>query len=41
MMEEYDNKNKVYIFAGDKRDEIVQILVDKFKRDNNFIKFHG
>jgi len=41
MMEDYDNKNKVYIFAGDKRDEIVQILVDKFNRDNNFIKFHG
>ena len=41
MIEDYDKKNKVYIFSGDKRDAIVEILVEKFERDIDFIKFHG
>ena len=40
-MEDYDKKNKVYVFTGDKRDEIVKILVDKYNRDKDFIKYHG
>lgn len=41
MMEDYDKKNKVYVFSGDKRDEIVDILVENFERDREFIKYHG
>lgn len=41
MMEDYDKKNKVYVFTGDKRDEIVEILVNDYNRDRDFIKFHG
>ncbi len=41
MMEEYDKKNKVYIFAGDKRDQIAQILIEKYERNKDFIKYHG
>ena len=41
MMEDYDKKNKVYIFTGDKRDEIAQILIEKYDRDDEFIKYHG
>ena len=32
MMQDYDNKNKVYVFTGDKRDEIVEILIEKYNR---------
>ena len=41
MVEDYDKKNKVYVFSGDKRDEIAQILIEKFDRDDEFIKYHG
>lgn len=41
MMEDYDKKNKVYVFSGDKRDQIVEILVSKYDRDRDFIKYHG
>ena len=41
MMEDYDKKNKVYVFSGDKRDEIADILVEKYGYDREFIKFHG
>lgn len=41
MMEDYDKKNKVFVFSGDKRDEIVDILVEKYNRDRDFIKYHG
>ena len=41
MMEDYDKKNKVYVFSGDKRDDIVNILVEKYNRDREFIKYHG
>lgn len=41
MMEDYDKKNKVFVFSGDKRDEIVEILVEKYNRDRDFIKYHG
>ena len=40
-MEDYDKKNNVYIFTGDKRDEITNILVETYKRDIDFIKYHG
>lgn len=33
--------NKVYIFTGDKRDEIKNILIEKYDKDENFIKYHG
>lgn len=41
MMEDYDKKNKVYVFSGDKRNDIVEILITKYERDKEFIKFHG
>ncbi len=41
MMEDYDKTNKVYVFSGDKRDEIIKILTSKFNRDIDFIKCHG
>lgn len=41
MMDDYDKKNKVYVFSGDKRDEIVEILVSKYGYDSDFIKYHG
>jgi hypothetical protein len=41
MMEDYDKTNKVYVFSGDKRDEISHILIEKFNRDIEFIKYHG
>jgi len=41
IVEDYDKTNKVYVFSGDKRDEIVKILTEKFNRDEEFIKFHG
>jgi translation initiation factor 1 (eIF-1/SUI1) len=41
MMEDYDEKNKVYVFSGNKIDEIVDVLVDKYNRDREFIKYHG
>jgi translation initiation factor 1 (eIF-1/SUI1) len=40
-MEDYDKKNNVYIFTGDKRDEIADILVKTYDRDPDFIKYHG
>jgi|688.fasta_scaffold801397_2 translation initiation factor 1 (eIF-1/SUI1) len=40
-MEDYDKKNKIYIFTGDKRDEIANILIEKYNYDNDFIKYHG
>jgi translation initiation factor 1 (eIF-1/SUI1) len=41
IMLDYDKKNKVYVFSGDKRDEIVELLIEKYNRDLEFIKFHG
>ncbi len=41
IMEDYDKKNNVYVFTGDKRDEIVEILVKNYNKDNDFIKYHG
>lgn len=41
MMEDYDKKNKVYVFTGDKRDQIIEILIEKYDRDIEFIKLHG
>jgi hypothetical protein len=41
LMPEYDEKNKVFIFSGDKRDGIKNILVETYGRDEDFIKYHG
>jgi translation initiation factor 1 (eIF-1/SUI1) len=41
MMEDYDKKNKVYVFSGDKRDEIINILIEEYNKDIEFIKKHG
>lgn len=41
MMDDYDSKNKVFIFTGDKRDEIREILINNYKKDDEFIKYHG
>ena len=41
MMNDYDKKNKVYVFSGDKRNEIVEILVSKYGYDDDNIKYHG
>lgn len=40
-MEDYDTKNNVFIFTGDKRDEIADILINNYGRDYEFIKYHG
>ena len=41
MIKEYDTVNKVFSFSGDKRDEIKDILVNDYGRDEEFIKYHG
>lgn len=41
MFPDYDAKNKVFIFSGDKRDEITEILINNYNKDEEFIKFHG
>ena len=41
MVQDYDTKNKVFIFTGDKRDEIREILITNYNRDDEFIKYHG
>lgn len=41
MMPDYDSKNKVFVFTGDKRDEIKDILINTYNRDEEFIKYHG
>lgn len=41
IIEDYDKINKVYVFSGDKRNDIVKILIEKFNRDEEFIKYHG
>jgi translation initiation factor 1 (eIF-1/SUI1) len=41
IMKDYDLKNNVLVFTGDKRDEIAEILVEKYDKDRDFIKYHG
>ena len=41
IMNEYDNKNKVFVFTGDKRDSIKEILINIYSKDDEFIKYHG
>ena len=41
MIKEYDSVNKVFSFSGDKRDEIKDILVNEYDKDEEFIKYHG
>lgn len=41
MLPDYDAKNPVFIFSGDKRDNIKNILVSMYERDDDFIKYHG
>lgn len=41
MLPDYDDKNKVFIFTGDKRDDIREILIKNYNRDDEFIKYHG
>lgn len=41
LIPDYDSKNNVFIFSGDKREEIKNILVETYKRDEEFIKYHG
>lgn len=38
---EYDDKKKIFIFNGDKRDEIRDMLVQDYGKDEEFIKYHG
>jgi len=40
-MPDYDNINNVYIFSGDKREDIKNILINKYSKDEEFIKYHG
>lgn len=41
ILKDYDNKNKVFIFTGDKREEIRNILINDYNKDDEFIKYHG
>ena len=41
IMEDYDKKNSVFIFTGDKREDIVKILIESYNKDEEFIKYHG
>lgn len=41
MIDKYDKNNKVYIFTGDKRDDIVDILINKYEYEKEFIKYYG
>ena len=41
MLPDYDAKNNVFIFTGDKRDEIRNILISSYDKDDEFIKYHG
>ena len=41
MIKEYDTVNKVFLFSGDKRDEIKDILVNDYGKEEEFIKYHG
>jgi len=41
ILPDYDSKNNVFIFSGDKRDEIKNILVNTYDKDSEFIKYHG
>jgi len=41
MLNDYDDKNKVFVFTGDKRDGIKEILINVYKKDDEFIKYHG
>ncbi len=38
---DYDTKNSVFIFSGDKRDAIRDILIESYGKDEDFIKYHG
>jgi len=37
----YDEKNKVFIFSGDKRNNIKEILITNYNKDEEFIKYYG
>lgn len=39
MSSEYDDK--IFIFTGDKRDEIKEILIHNYNKDKEFIKYRG
>ena len=41
MMKKYDSKKKVFIFTGDKRDDIMNILIENYDKEKEFIKYHG
>lgn len=41
MIKDYDTVNKVFSFNGDKRDEIKNILVNEYGKEDEFIKYHG
>ena len=41
MIEKYDTTNKVYIFSGDKRTEIINTLINDFGCDEDSIIKHG
>lgn len=41
MLPDYDATNNVFIFSGDKRDDIKNILVKIYEKDDDFIKYHG
>lgn len=41
IVKEYDEVNKVFIFKGDKRDAIKDVLIEKYGKDDEFIKYVG
>lgn len=41
ILSNYDSKNKVFVFTGDKRDEIKEILINNYDKDEDHIKYHG
>lgn len=40
-MEDIDKDNPVFVFTGDFRDKIINILVENYKYDSSLIKKHG
>ena len=41
IVDEYDKTNKVFVFTGDKREQIKKIIMDQYKIDQEFITYVG
>lgn len=41
IIDEYDKTNKVFVFTGDKREEIKKIIISQYGIDQDFITYVG